>query len=382
MKLSMTSPSRFLTALSVLVMSAAVVVEPATAQSASTLTAAEQEQSNGAETIAPGREDLNPTEPGFDDNAIDNQTGANWEPTGDAKREVIPGHMRSDREDIPGGFTKKQADQAELQEAQEKQSNTAARRVRRAAPANCRTYWPSPFKVCGAIRERYDQLGGPKSFLAWPKSDELGVPDGVGRRNEFINGFIYWHPSTGAHPVTTHFSIVWARNGWEAGALGYPTSDEFGLPGKTGRKQTFQRGHIYGSLAGLASVKGAIYDKWISLGAEGGPLGYPVSDETTTPDGLGRFNEFTGGMIYWHPELGAWPVSGVHLLKWAASGYEKGPYGYPTGEVKDVHNMSGKQSFQNGILDEYVPGTANLGANLERLIPWVFTDDNDPDSLQ
>lgn len=150
----------------------------------------------------PEREDLNPSEPGFDDNTVSNQDGANWEPTADPKAQITPGEMRSDAEAIPGGFTKEQADQAELQEAQER-SRQERQTFSLAAADTCRTYWPSPYKVCGAIREKYDSLGGPRSFLTWPKSDELGVPDGVGRRNEFINGFIYWHPKTGAHSVTT-----------------------------------------------------------------------------------------------------------------------------------------------------------------------------------
>ncbi|WP_130839949.1 LGFP repeat-containing protein [Corynebacterium neomassiliense] len=255
---------------------------------------AEQEAiDNAAEaaaTPAPGREDLEPAEPGFDDNTIDNDAGADWHPTTDPEATITPGQMRSDTEDIPGGFTKEEADRAEVQEAAEQQAqqdratNPLARALA-AAPVNCTTYWPSPYKVCGAIREKYDAIGGPTSFLTWPKSDELGVPDGVGRRNEFVNGSIYWHPTTGAHPVTTHFSTVWARNGWEAGRLGYPTTDEFGLSDGIGRKQSFQRGHIYGSLAGLASIEGLIYDKWVATGAEGGPLGYPTTDEAGTPDG-------------------------------------------------------------------------------------------------
>ena len=161
-------------------------------------------------------------------------------------------------------------------------------------PVNCRTYWPSPYRVCGAIREKYDALGGPASFLTWPKSDELGVSDGVGRRNEFVNGFIYWHPDTGAHAVSTHFSFVWNNLGWEAGPLGYPVADEVAVGDGWGRKQVFQGGHVYGSLAGLGSVRGRILERWLELGGPGGELGYPVGDEAGTPDGRGRFSRFTG----------------------------------------------------------------------------------------
>ena len=37
------------------------------------------------------------------------------------------------------------------------------------------------------------------------------------------------------------------------------------------------------------------------LGGVKGFLGYPLTDETVTPDGVGRFNGFQGGSIYWTP---------------------------------------------------------------------------------
>lgn len=306
---------------------------------------------NHADQVAPGRENLEPTEPGFDDNNVDNQTGKNWHPTTNPKSKITPGKMRSDKEQIPGGFTKEQANQAEIQEAKEQATQTRSGVQTFAAVDNCRTYWPSPFKVCGKIREKYDSLGGPKSFLTWPKSNELGVPDGVGRRNEFVNGFIYWHPQTGAHPITTHFSVVWARNGWERGELGYPTTDEFALPDGTGRKQSFSKGHIYGSLAGLAAIKGAIYDKWLETGAEQGQmLSYPIEDETSTPDGVGKFSRFVWGFIYWSPATGAHPIYGPVLYEWANSGFEKGKYGYPTADIKPTKDGGDLQYFQRGLI--------------------------------
>ncbi|HIW95992.1 MAG TPA: hypothetical protein H9867_05840, partial [Candidatus Corynebacterium gallistercoris] len=79
------------------------------------------------------------------------------------------------------GFTKEEADLAEVQEARERLGAAGFERAGGvlpqgiaeafvAAPVNCRTYWPSPYRVCGAIREKYDALGGPASFLTWPKS--------------------------------------------------------------------------------------------------------------------------------------------------------------------------------------------------------------------
>lgn len=295
---------------------------------------------------------VDPTQPGYNANNVSNASGTGWHPTENPKERIVAGEMRSDTEEIPGGFTKDEADRAEIQEAEELKARQS--KGFRSAPTNCRTYWPSPYQVCGAIRVKYDALGGPGSFLTWPKSHELATGDQVGRRTEFINGFIYWHPRTGAHSVSTHFSTVWARNGWETGRLGYPTSDELGLPDNIGRKQTFERGHIYGSLAGLASVEGEILKRWLETGGPQGPLGYPTTDELGTPDGQGRFNRFLGGMVYWHPRHGARDIRGEILARWQKQGYEQGPLGYPiaTAEGDNAYRLA--QQFEHGNLYGYI----------------------------
>ncbi|WP_280454468.1 LGFP repeat-containing protein [Nocardia brasiliensis] len=178
--------------------------------------------------------------------------------------------MRSDCQDIPGGFSKEQADKAETMEAA-----LAVRSRQRSALAaeGCQVYWPAPYEVCGAIRDKYNELGGPNSFLLFPTSNELTNPDGVGKRTTFQNGPIYWSPAGGAHPVVNHFFAAWQRNGWEAGVLGYPTSDE--IPGaNAGRRQEFEHGAIYWHFNEAFYVTGAIRDRWNQLGAEGGSLGY------------------------------------------------------------------------------------------------------------
>lgn len=99
----------------------------------------------GEQAAGTDRDGLDGSEPGFNDNVIDNAAGAQWVSTENPQPLVIDGQMRSDRDEIPAGFTKQQANQAELQEAEEQ---AAARS--RSGGGNCSTYWPSPFRVCGA----------------------------------------------------------------------------------------------------------------------------------------------------------------------------------------------------------------------------------------
>ena len=77
-------------------------------------------------------------------------------------------------------------------------------------------------------------------------------------------------------------------------------------------------------------VLGPIRDKWASLGWERSSLGYPTTDTLTTPDGVGRFNHFQGGSIYWSPQTGDHVVTGAIRDKWAELGWERGDLGYPT----------------------------------------------------
>ncbi|WP_235840653.1 LGFP repeat-containing protein [Corynebacterium liangguodongii] len=234
-----------------------------------------------------------PTPPGAEDYQVNqasdeelNPQGLeSWHPTPYPNAEITEGRMRSDREKVPEGFSKADADKAEVTEARLSPSGASRLQARQ----ECGVYWPSWFEVCGAIKSKYDSIGGPSSFLNLPKSNELTNPDGVGKRSEFLNGFIYWHPTTGAHSVSLPVSLVWQRHGWEQGFLGYPTTSDMAL-GDQWFKQDFQGGHVYthnALPASQASIQGAIYDKWQSMGAQDSSLGYPISDELTTPTASG-----------------------------------------------------------------------------------------------
>ncbi|ARX64204.1 Hypothetical protein Cp262_2099 [Corynebacterium pseudotuberculosis] len=301
----------------------------------------------GYEVNQVAEEDLNP------------QGLEEWHPTADPNKEIVPGQMRSDREKVPAGVDKAEADKAEIREAQLADPNTPTLNAR----PGCGVYWPTSFEVCGLIKEKYDSIGGPTSFLLLPKSNELTNPDGVGKRSEFINGFIYWHPKTGAHTVSLPVSKVWQRHGWEKGFLGYPTTSD--IPqGNAWYKQDFQGGHVYTHnspvLPSQASIQGAIYDKWQSMGAHNSGLGYPISDELTTPDGIGRYNVFEHGMIYWTPKTGAQAVHEPILSKWSKAGYERSSYGYPAAPQENVGEWHVRQRFERGEVSSFNGTIASL----------------------
>jgi hypothetical protein len=201
------------------------------------------------------------------------------------------------------------------------------------APCLTSQYW-SP------IDQKWQDVGGAGSYLGNPVEAEAVNPDHAGRRRAFAGGSIYWTSSTRAHVVKGAIRDAWKGLGWEAGPLGYPITDELPTPGGGGRYNHFRKGWLehsiyWTSALGAHDVRGAIRAKWRTLGWEAGVLGYPATGELGTPDGRGRYNHFSkngrtvDASIYFTPELGAWSIHGAIRVAWAASGYERGPLGYP-----------------------------------------------------
>jgi uncharacterized protein with LGFP repeats len=268
-----------------------------------------------------------------------------WTPTENPKATVTPGQMRSDREEIPAPFTKEDTDKAETLEARQRMSR---------AVQSCQYYWPSPHAVCGAIRDKYNSLGGPGSFLSFPNSPEYTNPDGYGKRTQFLNGPIYWSAATGAHPVVNSFLYRWGQLGYETanGMLGYPTTDEIVHSNGQGRQQEFQRGVIYVAFqnaVGSALRNGLIRDKYNSVGGHSGPLGYPSSDPIEVAKYGGRYNNFVNGTITWSQQTGAKLLYGAIRDAWARDGRENGFMGYPTSDEQVAPDGIGHHvRFENG----------------------------------
>ncbi|WIC88896.1 endolysin [Rhodococcus phage Shagrat] len=141
---------------------------------------------------------------------------------------------------------------------------------------------------------------------------ELGMPDGEGKRAEFENGQIYWHPRIKeAHGIPNYLFESYAEYGWEMGFLGYPVGDHTVLPG--GEVQAFENGVLYrqnGKEHGYY-VHGYIYAAWRQAGYENSIYGYPTSLEEDLGNGS-KIQHFENGDIVFSPNgtVGLKPVGG------------------------------------------------------------------------
>ena len=232
--------------------------------------------------------------------------------------------------------------------------------------AKGRMYWTPAagvHEVHGLILAAYLNTGG---HVVWgaPLTDELPAAVGAGRYNNFAwdGAAFYWSAATGAHVLHGDIAALWRSMGAERSIHGFPRSDELSTPNGRGRYNNFQNGGIYWRPGvGARSVFGAIYQKWGALGYERGFLGFPRTNETVTPDGRGRYNHFEGGSVYWTPQTGAHEVHGAILTRWQQLGWERSYLGYPT---SDEFAISGgrRVNFERG----YITWTAATGRLLDR----------------
>jgi uncharacterized protein with LGFP repeats len=168
-------------------------------------------------------------------------------------------------------------------------------------------YWTAAtgaHAVQGPIADRWAALGG----LGWgqgvPTTDQKTTPDRAGRYNHFAGGAsIYWSQQTGAHAVQGQIRALWAQLRWEAGQLGYPTSDERATADGAGRQNTFAHGAVFWTAGGGAhAVVGSIYARYVELGGVTSKLGYPTSNEVGVSGG--RASTFERGTITWNAKTG------------------------------------------------------------------------------
>jgi hypothetical protein len=149
----------------------------------------------------------------------------------------------------------------------------------------------------------------------------------------------------------------WSSLGGKEGPLGHPVSDETPTFDGVGRFQNFNGGIIsWHPETGAHVVWGAIGARWLQEGREA--FGYPITDELPTPDGRGRFNHFRAlqlqgkpeASIYWTPQTDAQPLYGDIRSKWAELGWERSFLGYPLAEEADFPEGGRVGAFEGGAI--------------------------------
>ena len=156
-----------------------------------------------------------------------------------------------------------------------------------------------------AIDDKARQLGWVGAPVDSGAGDaEMDLGDGRGRVRDFEHASIYWTREHGAFEIHGDIRIHYGRKGGHRGFLGYPVTDETGTPDGVGRFNHFEGGSIYWTpQLGAHEVHGAIRNEWQRLGWERSFLRYPTSDERDMPGG--RVSLFEGGKIEWTPSGGA-----------------------------------------------------------------------------
>lgn len=207
------------------------------------------------------------------------------------------------------------------------------------------------------IDDKYAQLGGANSFMGPPMGPEYTSPASsiTLRRRDYQNGSIYyWDQSQdGAHEVHGAIAQKFTSANAELGSLGFPVSDQKILPDGIGSASYFANGAIYSQPnGGIFEVYGTIGARYQSIGGPLSVLGYPKSDEADTSDHTGRWNQFKHGVIYWRHDIGAHEVHGAILQKWNSLAAQAGSLGYPlTNEIPVATPSDGRQNkFEHGTI--------------------------------
>ncbi|NHD19279.1 MULTISPECIES: hypothetical protein [unclassified Actinopolyspora] len=168
-------------------------------------------------------------------------------------------------------------------------------------------------EVHGAISDRYEALGGHSNYNVpitdeLPTPDEVGRFNHFAGTEAIGTASIYWTADTGAHGVWGPVREFWGQRGFERGYLDYPVTDTADTQEGDGVYTHFRGADHAGAsvywnrATGTHSVRGTIRELWLSIGAETSWLGYPDSNEYGVPGG--RRSDFQGGYIYWNASTG------------------------------------------------------------------------------
>lgn len=180
-------------------------------------------------------------------------------------------------------------------------------------------------------------------------TDEYDVRGG--KATDFRFGRVFWSQDTGAHAVVGAIGAAYQAEDGPEGPLGLPVSGETTTPDGEGRYTQFQNGVIYWSPStGAHAIRGAVLDMWSDQGSERGDLGYPTSDEVSNPNKPGVVQRFQGGTVYWSDSTGPHVVEGAILTAYREAGAENSELGYPTTDEISLTRNGAFTRFEGGAI--------------------------------
>lgn len=196
----------------------------------------------------------------------------------------------------------------------------------------------------------------------------------TGGYQRYEKGYVLWSPETGAHASSGVIRSAFAAAGYESGVLGYPKGEEVTGQLNGGSYQMYQNGAINWSPAtGAHATYGEIRAKWAATGYQNGSLGYPTGDVVTTPEGASQ--KFEKGAIIWSPATGARVTTLDIHAAWSRTDSKGSVLGFPTADV--VTTLKGNyQRFQNGYID-WTPESGAYGTYGEIRARWAATGHGD-----
>ncbi|MCZ2827416.1 hypothetical protein O2W14_01035 [Modestobacter sp. VKM Ac-2986] len=203
--------------------------------------------------------------------------------------------------------------------------------------------------VAGPVADRWAAQGWERGPLGYPTSSTFCGLRGGGCGQHFRGGSVYSTPA-GTFVVDGARRELWAAQGWENGALGYPTSGAFRTQ-SWGDGQHFEGGSIYASVGQTIVVPDPIRAKWGSLGWERSVLNTPTTPAFCGLRDGGCGQHFMGGSVY-TSRSGTFTVMLPFRDRWAAEGWENGRLGYPTSDKFEGLYTRG-QAFQGGTVYTY-----------------------------
>ncbi|MFC5338897.1 hypothetical protein ACFPII_10335, partial [Leucobacter denitrificans] len=220
--------------------------------------------------------------------------------------------------------------------------------------------------VNGAIKELYESHGGPNGFMGYPVGVEQRVSGAV--KQEFANATVYYTGATGAASVHGAIRAKFEELGGVLSFLGVPIDEEI-IEGNFIR-QEFARGTaFYSGATGVSTVNGAIRTLYLENGGSGGYMGHPKGSEVISR-GVVR-QEFSNATAYYTGRTGAAALHGQMRDFYYEIGDIESYLGLPIGSSFGDSHFSG-QEFERGTA--YFSEATGAGAVNGAIRTWYVAN--------